>query len=135
MLFRAFTVWLALLLIAIANGAFRDGILAPNLGSSAAHVISTSLLSLLIAVLIWLSAPWIRVRSTSDGVRVGVLWTTLVLACEFFGGHFLFGRSWGYLLADYNVFAGRIWILVPIVALLAPTAAGHLRNKSGNRRR
>jgi hypothetical protein len=31
------------------------------------------------------------------------------------------------LLADYNVLRGRIWVLVPVVTLLAPLWAGWAR--------
>lgn len=124
---RALAVWLLLLVLAIVNGAFRDTVLTPQLGSAVAHVISTLLLSLLIVALTWVTIPWIGVRTASDGVLVGVLWTGLVLAFEFVAGHFLFGRSWEYLLEDYDVFGGRIWIIVPIVTLLAPMWARRLR--------
>jgi hypothetical protein len=33
------------------------------------------------------------------------------------------------LNADYDVFAGRIWVLVPIVTLFAPLVAARLRRR------
>lgn len=42
---------------------------------------------------------------------------------EFLGGHFLFGRPWALLLADYNLLAGRIWVMVLIVSLITPVVA------------
>jgi hypothetical protein len=39
---------------------------------------------------------------------------------ELLAGHYVFGNSWEKLLADYNLFRGRIWVLVLIVILFAP---------------
>lgn len=51
----------------------------------------------------------------------------LTLGFEFLAGHYLFGSSWEKLLADYNVARGRIWLLIPIVTLLAPVWAQSMR--------
>lgn len=120
MVLRALVVWLLLLLLAIVNGAFREGFLNPSLGPIAGHIASTAMLSMMILIVARLSTAWIGTRTESDAVSVGVLWVALVLAFEFLAGHFLFGRSWEYLLADYDLLRGRVWILVPIVTLLAP---------------
>jgi hypothetical protein len=123
MLVRALAVWLLLLFFAVVNGAFREGVLSPTLGPQAGHVASTILLSAMILLLAWLSIGWIGPRSRRDAVTVGFLWAALVLAFEFLAGRFLFGRSWEYLLADYNVFAGRAWIVVPLLTFAAPLMA------------
>jgi hypothetical protein len=127
---RAFVGWLMLLMLAIANGAVREAVLTPNLGPAAAHVVSTLSLSLLIVCLAWLLMPFVEWQTGRDAALIGMFWTCLVLAFEFLAGHFLFGRSWAYLLADYNVLQGRIWLLVPLVTLFAPVWAwrvGRLR--------
>ena len=64
--------------------------------------------------------PWIAPSSVDEAWAIGFGWVTLTLAFEFLGGHFLFGKSWTELAVDYNVLAGRIWVLVLIVTLLAP---------------
>jgi hypothetical protein len=124
---RALIVWLLLLMAALANGGFREAVLTPGLGLPVAHVISTLLLSTTIVALTWLLTPWMHLRTVSDGVLVGMVWAGLVLAFEFLAGHFLFGRSWPYLVADYDVSRGRIWILVPLVTLFAPAWARRVR--------
>lgn len=117
---RAFVGWLMLLMLAIANGAVREAALTPNLGPEGAHLVSTVALSLLIVCFTWLLMPFLDLQTRRDAILVGLFWTCLVLAFEFLAGHFLFGRSWTYLLADYNILRGRIWMLVPIVTSLAP---------------
>ena len=47
----------------------------------------------------------------------GIMWVALTVAFEFLAGHYVFGNSWKRLTADYNVFRGRIWILVLLTAL------------------
>ena len=54
-------------------------------------------------------------------------WVALTLAFEFLAGHYLFHNPWDKLLADYDVWHGRIWPLVPIVTLLAPVIAYRMR--------
>jgi hypothetical protein len=126
---KALVVWLLLLVVAVMNGALREAVLTRVLGARWAHVLSTLLLSALVAALAAASTGWIGARNDSEAVRVGLFWTGLVLAFEFLAGHFLFGRSWEYLLADYDVSAGRIWVLVPMVTLFAPLVAGRLRRR------
>jgi hypothetical protein len=49
-----------------------------------------------------------------------VLWVALTLAFEFGVGHYIFGKPWPELLADYDLSRGRIWIAALVVTLLAP---------------
>jgi len=41
---------------------------------------------------------------------------TLTVAFEFLAGHYVFGTPWHQLVADYNIFRGRIWVLVLITS-------------------
>jgi apolipoprotein N-acyltransferase len=42
------------------------------------------------------------------------------IAFEFGFGHFVAGHSWSKLLADYNVFNGRLWLLVLVWITIMP---------------
>lgn len=122
------------MVLAIANGALRELMLTPRLGARAAHQISTVLLCLLILLVGWLLTPWMLTPLVSgqtigaqpegsqqaEAWKIGGLWLALTLAFEFLAGHYVFGNSWQKLLADYDVFKGRIWVFVPIVTLIAP---------------
>jgi hypothetical protein len=127
MILRAVVVWVLLLGIAILNGGVREGWITPRFGASAGHVASTILLAAFILLTAWLTIGWIRPPSPNAALRVGLLWMVLTLAFEFLGGHYLFGRPWNTLWSDYDLSRGRIWTLIPIVTLLAPVLAGHLR--------
>ena len=123
MVTRTVLIWFVLLIIAILNGGFREGVLVGKMGRGLAQAVSTVVLSLLILALGWTSVPWIGPQTLQDAWTIGVIWVALTLAFEFLGGHFLFGKPWQELLADYNLFAGRIWVMVLIVTLMTPIIA------------
>lgn len=119
MISRAVLGWLAILGLAMLNGAFREAVLIPRIGDRAA-IISPLLLSVLIVVATAVLLSWIRPGTARDAWSVGILWLGLTLAFEFLAGHYLFGDPWAKLLAEYNVTRGRLWVVVPLTALLAP---------------
>ena len=120
MLARAGAVWFGILLMAIFNGAFRDVVLVPRLGDLGARAVSCLTLASVIVLVTWISLPWVRPVSTTDAWRMGSMWLAMTLIFEFGAGHYLLGTTWTALLADYNVLAGRLWILVLVATLTAP---------------
>jgi hypothetical protein len=52
--------------------------------------------------------------------QIGLVWLGATLTFEFIAGHYLFRNPWQKILADYNPLEGRLWLLVPIVTLVAP---------------
>ena len=129
MLLRASAIWLAILILAIANGALRESIISPRAGPHTGHVLSTILLCGLIVAVAWLAIPWIAPGTRSRALAIGGWWLILTLAFEFLAGHYLFGDPWQKLLADYSIARGRIWLFVPIVTLFAPLWAQYLRTR------
>jgi hypothetical protein len=123
MLGRAMVVWLGLLLLAVANGAAREAFFVPRVGSGLGHAASTVLLSIAILVVAWLSIAWIGPATVQDAWLVGVAWASATVAFEFLGGHFIFGRPWQLLFDDYNLLAGRIWVMVLVACLVTPVVA------------
>lgn len=127
MLLRATVIWLGILVLAIGNGALRELLISPRTGPHIGHVLSTVLLCVLIAAVAWLTIPWIAPGIWSRALAAGGWWLVLTLGFEFLAGHYLFGDSWDKLLADYNIARGRIWLLVPLVTLVAPLWAQTIR--------
>jgi hypothetical protein len=106
--------------IAVANGFFREAWLVPQLGEHTARQISTLLLLVLFAAYI---AAVIRLwppRSRRGALAVGAIWLLLTLAFEFGLGFFVSGLTWRQMLGEYNLAAGRLWILVPLWVAVAP---------------
>jgi hypothetical protein len=120
MLLRAGLIWFGIVIVAILNGAFRDLALAPRLGDTPARALSCLTLAGAIMLATWISLPWIHPISTTDAWRIGVIWLAMTLAFEFLAGHYLFHAPWASLLADYNLFRGRLWIIVLIATVAAP---------------
>jgi hypothetical protein len=120
MLVRAGAVWFAIMLIAILNGAARDVLLVPRLGDLVARALSCLTLAALIVFVTWVSLQWIHPASMTDAWTIGVMWLAMTLTFEFVVGHYLFGTEWSTLLADYNLLAGRLWILVLVATTIAP---------------
>ena len=120
MLVRAGAVWFAIMLIAILNGAARDMLLVPRLGDLVARALSCLTLATLIVLVTWVSLRWIHPPSLGDAWTIGVMWLAMTLTFEFVAGHYLFRTEWSTLLADYNLFAGRLWIIVLVATTIAP---------------
>lgn len=123
MLWRATAIWFGILACAFANGALRELVIAPRTGPAVAHVASTLLLSAVVLLVAWLSIDWVAPGSMPRAVAVGAFWVVLTLAFEFGAGHWLMHKPWSELLHDYDVFAGRVWVLAPIVTFFAPVWA------------
>jgi hypothetical protein len=127
LILRAILIWVLLAAVGVGNGIFRGVFMVTRLGDQRAHVVSTVILCALILVLVLAFIKWVGPNTVLQASLVGLLWAVLTLSFEFLAGHYLFGNSWEKLLADYNIWRGRIWVLVPIVLYLAPRWAFRLR--------
>ncbi len=123
---RALIIWFALLLVAVANGAFREAQLIPRLGPQPGHIVSTLMLCVGILIATYMAVPWIRPDSLRGTIAIGVAWLVLTLAFEFGFGRAR-GKPWAELLADYDVLRGRIWVLVLMTTAVAPYLAARAR--------
>jgi hypothetical protein len=117
---RALEVWLLLLAVAFANGAFRVVVLIPRLGEYPAHIVSSVSLSVFIVLLARFTAGWMQIDTARSALLVGAVWLACTLAFEFLAGHYVFGSPWEKLLAEYQVQHGRIWVLVLAATFSAP---------------
>jgi len=124
---RTVIAWCVLLVAAVGNGAVREVLIAPYTSDLAAHAASAVTISAATLILSWFLVPWIGPVTSAEALRVGAVWVALTVAFELLGGHYLFRASWSQLLADYNVFAGRVWVLVLVTTIVAPfvSVRGH----------
>lgn len=129
MITKYMLAWLALPLIGIINGSIRQFGYRDLLGDLAAHQMSTATALLLFGLYAWwLSRRW-PLASAQEAVTVGLLWLALTMAFEFLFGHYIMGNPWQRLLNDYNIFEGRVWILVLIWITIAPYIFYRLTSK------
>ena len=123
---RALTIWFALLLVAVANGGFREALLIPRFGPHPGHIVSTGMLCAGILIVTYVAVGWIHPGSRGDAIAIGLAWLALTLAFEFGFGRAR-GKPWAELLADYDVLKGRIWVLVLVTTAIAPFLAARAR--------
>lgn len=116
----ALLAWLGFAALAVVCGAARVKLLQPLAGEQAAHVLGTLAVCALFLWLIGRFVAWAGVVETPRLLALGVFWTALTVAFEFGFGHWVAGHSWARLLADYDVLAGRVWVLVLLTMLAGP---------------
>jgi hypothetical protein len=126
----AFGLWFAAAVIAVANGFFSKACVAPRLGEYGAHVYKSLLM---VAVIFMLG--WVYARQTEGAgwlvaaLGAGLLWLGVTVIFEFVFGHYVFGNPWDKLLADYQIWRGRLWCLVLLADLIAPLTMGRMLNR------
>lgn len=119
--------WLGFAGIAIICGALRVKLLEPRLGEAKAHVIGTVLVCVLIMASIQLFVGASGLTETWPLMRIGAFWTILTICFEFAFGMLVMKQNIETLLADYNIFKGRVWLLVLITTFWGPVLAGMIR--------
>ena len=106
--------------IAIANGAIREGWYGKHLSELQAHQLSTATGVLLFGGYIWVLVRIWRPASAGQAMAIGLVWLGMTIAFEFLFGHYVPKRPLRELLHDYNIFAGRVWLVVLVWVTLAP---------------
>jgi hypothetical protein len=112
--------WIPMLVIAIANGALRQGVFAKIMPELRAHQLSTLIGAVLIGAFIRLVVHVWPPASGQQAIIIGLVWLSLTVAFEFVMGLALLKRPLAQVLADYNLLAGRVWMLFLVWLTLAP---------------
>lgn len=129
MVLRAAVLWIGLAGVAIGAGALRETLLTPRMGSAAAHVVGTLVVVSAQWAVVGLTIAWVVPSLEAPRLwAVGAGFLAVTVLFEFVFGHWVMGHPWSRLLADYNLLAGRIWVLVLLSTLLAPVVLGRLRD-------
>jgi hypothetical protein len=122
MTLKYFIAWFGIIFLAIANGAIREFGYKSNVGDLLAHQISTFILILLIALYTWQLNKFWPIKSARQAWIIGSIWIIMTIAFEFGMGHFISEIPLSKMLSEYNIFAGRLWILIPLWTFFAPFA-------------
>jgi len=112
--------WLPLVLIAILNGALRELGYKRFMKELHAHQISTLIGMLLVAIYVWIMGLIWPIESLTQAFQIGGIWLLLTILFEFGFGHFIMGHPWEKLFFDYNIFAGRVWLLFIVWTAVSP---------------
>jgi hypothetical protein len=104
--------WIPGIPIAIINGLIRTSLYMQFLNELQAHQLSAVSFIVLFGIYVWFILYWLKLSSPQEAVRLGLSWLVLTVVFEFLFGHFVMGHPWSRLVYDYNILAGRVWILV-----------------------
>jgi hypothetical protein len=110
----------------IINGSLRELLYKDSVGELPAHYISTATLMVLLALYIWMLEQRWPLTSEREAMRIGLTWLLLTASFDFGFGHYVAGQSWAELGKDYDVTAGRVWILILLWLAVAPEAMRRL---------
>lgn len=119
-LIRYILAWFLLLALAVANGVLRQSTFGKAMPELRAHQLSTLIGSVLIGIAVWFIIRVWPPSSSRQAVAIGFIWLVLTVAFEFFMGLVLAGRPLPQVLYDYNILAGRVWVLFLIWLTVAP---------------
>jgi hypothetical protein len=119
--------WLGATTLGLANAGVRELGYADRVGELAAHQISTATLLAALTYYMWLLDQRWPVPTTRTALAIGGGWAALTVLFEFGLGRYVLGSPWPDLLANYNLAAGRIWVLVPVWMGVGPATLQRLR--------
>lgn len=111
-------LWFPMLLIAIINGIAREGYKTYT-GEITGRQLSTLTLLIFFGLYIYWAMRVFPPKSAMQALLIGGIWVVMTLVFEFGFGLYR-GNSWNDLLGEYNLLAGRLWILVPIWVTITP---------------
>ena len=126
LLAKAFGVWLVMLIAAFVNGAIRETLIVPRMGDQIGHIVGVIGLSSAVFVIAYVFVKTLGTLPSSTLLLVGLFWLVLSLLFEFGFFHYVMHEPWEKLWADYNVFRGRILIVVWLTTLFSPLVCGTL---------
>lgn len=124
---KATLLWGAILVCAILNGALREQLLIPAMGSFAGLIVSGILLATCIFLVAWFAAPWYGRLAAQQWIVIGLFWLLLTLIFEFGFGRFVQHQTWAELFDAYTFRGGNIWPLVLVVTCIAPWVVAKIR--------
>ena len=117
---RYLVAWFPMLAIAIANGALRQAVFTTRMPEPRAHQLSALTGAIFIGAFIWFVIRRWPPASGRAAIQVGLLWVVMTIAFEFFMVLVLLSEPLERALADYNLFAGRVWVLFLAWLAVAP---------------
>ena len=119
MLSKYLILWIPMIVIAFANATFRQLVFIKHMNELRAHQLSTITLIILCSVYVWMIFRHLNIPNVQQAFIAGGLWVLLTVLFEFALG-LLTGKSISFLLRDYNLMAGRIWLFFLLWLLLLP---------------
>ncbi|ACK67033.1 conserved hypothetical protein [Rippkaea orientalis PCC 8801] len=118
--------WIPMVLIAIVNGIIRETTYGKYLRELQSHQVSTLTAVVVLGFYMWGLTYFLPSTSSFQALAMGIIWLGLTVIFEFTFGHYVAKQSWQKLLEDYNLLAGRVWVIVLLWIMTAPLLFYHL---------
>ncbi|MFH1801940.1 MAG: hypothetical protein ABH864_00645 [archaeon] len=114
-------VWVLFVILAIINGLVRDKYYSDSLSELSKYQVSSVVLVFVLLIVMYLFfRKFGAAYSNGDLWKIGFMWLVLTVAFEFVFGHYIVGHELGGAFVDYNIFAGRLQLLVLFFTLIGP---------------
>jgi hypothetical protein len=127
LLIRVLLVWLLIALAESLHGSLRRLLTDPDF-EFALRQASVLAGTVIIFAITWFSIRWMRLKTATGALAVGVLWVALTLMFEAVVGRAL-GLGWDRILSDYDLVHGGLMPLGLVAMALTPWAVHRLRSE------
>jgi hypothetical protein len=127
LILKAIVLWFIIVILAIVNGAIREKLLTPAIGSEIALLLSGLLLSILILLVAFVTMPFFGSSESKTYIFIGAIWFLLTLSFEFLFGHFVVGKSWHEIIQVFNIKKGDLFTVALFASLISPWLSAKLR--------
>ena len=121
--------WLPMVFLAILNGVVRESTYGHHIPELQAHQLSTLTGALIFGLYIWVVSRVWPFGSAKRAIIVGAIWVIATVVFEFVFGRLIMAHPWSRLLIDYNLGAGRVWLLFLLWLGAAPLLFFRIQGK------
>ena len=123
--------WLIILPCMIANGVLRELVLKQLVPAQVAEAISVAIgIAIVLVLTRWLLHP-LAGKAPSELVRASVTLVLLTVAFEFLFGHYVDRKSWSDLVANYEIWNGKLWPIALATIAFTPFLWGRWSIEEG----
>ncbi|MBV6479872.1 MAG: hypothetical protein HGGPFJEG_02676 [Ignavibacteria bacterium] len=129
---RHILLWFPMIAIAFGNATLRELVFIKLFSEFRAKQLSNVTLIILCSIYVWFVYKALDIQNTKEAFQIGFVWMLLTVVFEFSLG-FLTNKTWEYLLQDYNIFAGHLWLVFLAALFLLPYICHSIRKCSGRK--
>ena len=116
---KSLFIWLAIIPLAILNGALREKVINPLIGEKYGLPLSSISLCCIIFVLCWFCIPLIGKGTAKTYWLIGLWWVILTVLFET-GLGLLIGSTFAELVTAYDITTGNLWLSCVLFTGIAP---------------
>ena len=116
---RVVLVWMLIMMAETGHGVVREIFIAPVIGGWRARQLGVLVGCVIVFVIAWLTARWMKANTHRDQLKAGACWVILTLVFELALGRAT-GMSWARLLSDYNPAGGGLMLFGLVFMFATP---------------